>query len=131
MLGEETSETGNWYSDETATFGDRLAAAREAMGLSQQDLSGQIGVKLKTIVDWDNDLNDPRANRLQMLSGVLNVSIPWLLTGEGEGLGSPQSKTPDEVEEILGDMRRARTQISDLTQTLAALDIRLRASLRS
>ena len=29
----------DYYSDDSATFGDRLAAAREAMGLSQSQLA--------------------------------------------------------------------------------------------
>ncbi|MEZ5913851.1 MAG: helix-turn-helix transcriptional regulator, partial [Paracoccaceae bacterium] len=45
----ETLETAaesaeNWYSEEAATFGDRLAAAREAAGLSQAELAQRLGV---------------------------------------------------------------------------------------
>ena len=130
MPESDILETTDWYSDETATFGDRLAGARDAMGLSQKDLAAQIGVKLRTILDWENDLNDPRANKLQMLSGVLNVSIVWLLTGVGEGVESPQIKTNAPAEAILDEMRGVRGQISELTNQLGVLEGRLRSSLR-
>ena len=71
----------NWYSNDAATFGDRVAAARESRQMTQKALAKRLGVGLKTIEGWENDLSEPRANKLQMLSGVLDVSIPWLLTG--------------------------------------------------
>lgn len=86
MNNSEVIELDDWYSDAASTFGDRLAAARETLGLEQEDLAANLGVKLETLRDWENDVNDPRANKLQMLSGVLNVSISWLLTGAGEGV---------------------------------------------
>ena len=45
------SETNpdDWYSDEAATFGDRVAAARDATGMSQRELAARLGVKEKTI----------------------------------------------------------------------------------
>jgi len=34
-----------WFSEEAATFGDRLAAAREDAGLSQKALAERLGVR--------------------------------------------------------------------------------------
>ena len=81
-------ETG-YFSDEAATFGDRVAAARRAAGLSQESLCRKLGIKLKTLRAWEDDLSEPRANKLQMLAGVLNVSLIWLLTGQGVGVAAP------------------------------------------
>ena len=75
----------DYYSDDAATFGDRLAAAREALGLSQAQLASRSGVRLSTIQNWEGDRSEPRANKLQMIAGILNVSMIWLLTGQGEG----------------------------------------------
>ena len=80
----ENDEDSGWYSNEAATFGDRVAAGREAIGLTQEALAKRLGIKLKTVQNWENDLSEPRANKLQMLSGILNVSLPWLLMGEGD-----------------------------------------------
>ena len=81
--------TNDWFSEARATFGDRLAAAREAADLSQKQLARQIGVKTRTLAAWEDDLSEPRANRLQMLAGLLNVSLMWLLNGEGDGVAPP------------------------------------------
>ncbi|WP_372439873.1 helix-turn-helix domain-containing protein [Sulfitobacter mediterraneus] len=87
----------DWYGPETATFGDRLAAAREMSELTQDQLARRLGVKVGTLRNWENDVAEPRANRLQMLAGLLNVSISWLLLGESEGLPEPEvfNEMPD------------------------------------
>ena len=60
----------DWFGPETATFGDRLAGARDAAGMTQAQLARRIGVKKATLVGWEEDLSEPRANRLSMLAGV-------------------------------------------------------------
>ena len=69
----------DWYGPDMATFGDRLAAAREHAAMSQSDMAKRLGVKVSTLRKWEQDLSEPRANRLSMMAGLLNVSIMWLL----------------------------------------------------
>ncbi|MEL6774542.1 MAG: helix-turn-helix transcriptional regulator, partial [Pseudomonadota bacterium] len=69
------------FSDRAATFGDRMALAREAQGLTQAQLARQLGLRVDSVRNWEADRAEPRANRLQMLAAFLNVSIVWLLTG--------------------------------------------------
>ena len=123
----------NWYSDDTATFGDRLAAAREKAGMKQKELAKRLGVKVKTLAAWEDDLTEPRANRLQMLSGVLGVSLGWLLTGVGDGVAAPddvQELTPD-AKDILLEIRELRGDIGETSKRLAALEKRLRRVLEA
>ena len=68
-----------WYDPNATTFGDRVAGAREQAGMSQADLAKRLGVKLKTLKSWEDDLSEPRANKLSMMAGMLNVSLLWLL----------------------------------------------------
>ncbi|OCX60955.1 transcriptional regulator [Thioclava sp. SK-1] len=112
--------TDDWYSAQAATFGDRLTGAREAANLNQQELAAKLGVRHDTVLAWEDDVSDPRANRLQMLAGVLNVSLMWLLTGEGEGLDGP----PAAVEET-GSERETITEIREIRTVLEELDARL------
>lgn len=118
-----------WFSEETATFGDRMAAARDAAGMTQAALARRLGVKLKTIEAWENDMAEPRANKLHMLSGLLNVSLRWLMTGEGDGLEQPPTDgvLAADAREILADLRQVRAEITRLGDTLAGLEKRLRA----
>ena len=133
MTEAEAIELDDWYSNTAATFGDRLAAARELAGLSQEELAGQLGVKLKSLRDWENDVNDPRANRLQMLSGILNVSISWLLTGTGEGLGA---ETPDlsdraRLTEIVSEIQALQAEMGSLSNRLRKLEKNLLSTIAS
>ena len=122
-----------WYSNEAATFGDRVAAAREVLGLSQEDLARKLGVKLKTVQGWENDISEPRANKLQMLSGVLNVTLMWLLNGEGDGISAPheEPQISGDVGDLLAEMRQLKTTIGQAADTLQSLEKRLRKALKA
>lgn len=121
----ENAADMNWYSNDAATFGDRVAAAREARKLSAKTLAKRIGVATKTVEGWENDLSEPRANKLQMLSGILNVSIPWLLTGEGEGFAD-DAAVPAEIGEVMNEIRALRAELLHTAERLGVLEKRLR-----
>ena len=127
------STTDDWYGPDTATFGDRLAAAREAAGMEPRQLARRLGVRLSTLEGWENDVSEPRANRLSMMAGLLNVSIIWLLTGKGEGVAGPEedSQITPEVNDLLAELRDLRGQIMKASERLARLEKRLRAQLKS
>lgn len=129
------TDTANadWFSEDRATFGDRLAAARETAGLSQKGLAKRLGVKAKTIAAWENDTSEPRANRLQMVAGLLNVSLMWLLTGEGEGVDPPGTEAPlsQDARSALLELRELRGDIDDAAKRLARLEKHLRKLLES
>ena len=121
-----------WFSDATATFGDRLAGAREAAAMAQKDLARRLGVRLKTLQAWENDMTDPRANRLQMVAGMLNVSLRWLLTGEGDGLEEPSAKgvLGNDARGALSDLARLRAQTLVIVTEMGHLEKRMRTLLR-
>ena len=125
-------EQDTYFSNENATFGDRVAAAREAQGLSQEELAKKLGVKLKTIRGWEDDVDEPRANRLSMLAGMLNVSMRWVLTAEGEGLDAPlgEVELSGDVKDILLDIRRTKADFARLADHLGRLEKRLGKLLR-
>ncbi|WP_194094200.1 helix-turn-helix domain-containing protein [Marivivens aquimaris] len=126
-------KTTEWFSDEQATFGDRLAGAREAAGLTQEGLSEKLGVELETVIEWEDDLREPRANRVQTLSGMLGVSIGWLLTGEGEGISEPSDNdeldVAPQVADILGEIRAMRAQMRQNVEQLGKLEKKLRRTM--
>lgn len=128
----ETTEAQDWYSGEYATFGDRLTAAREAQALSTSELARRLGVKLKTIEAWENDTSEPRANKLQMVAGLLNVSIRWLLTGEGEGVSEPATVEEMEADAkaLLRDIQQMRQQMTTLATRMGMVEKRLRTILK-
>jgi transcriptional regulator with XRE-family HTH domain len=122
----------DWYGPDAATFGDRVAAARERAAMTQAQLARRLGVKLSTLRGWEDDLSEPRANKLSMMAGILNVSIMWLLTGEGDGLEGPDdvSEVPPEMGRLLASMRELRGDLKSASDRLARLEKQLRLQLR-
>ena len=121
------TEDTNWFTDDRATLGDRIAAAREAAGLTQAQLATRLGVRTKTLDAWERDSSEPRANRVQMLAAMLNVSLRWLLSGEGDGItDSPDAATDArQIAEALEDLRRMRAQLKALAEGVAKVERRL------
>lgn len=127
-----TEQTNDWYGPDAATFGDRVAAAREAAGMTQGQLARRLGVKKSTLSAWERDLSEPRANKLSMLAGLLNVSMSWLLTGEGEGMSEP---APLELEagdfsSVLNELRALRSEMRQNAERAARLEKKLRTLLQ-
>jgi len=120
----------NWFAEDAATFGDRLAAAREAREMSQSTLARRLGVELTTIEGWENDLREPRANRLQMLAGVLDVSLSWLLTGEGQGVDPEAEASPSELTDLLQELRLLQTEMQQSANKLGVLEKRLKKAVQ-
>ncbi|MEO0691655.1 MAG: helix-turn-helix transcriptional regulator [Pseudomonadota bacterium] len=121
----------DWYSEDAATFGDRVAGAREQAGMTQKQLAKRLGVRLSTVRAWENDLSEPRANRLSMMAGILNVSMMWLITGEGEGVDAPVDATPvnDTVRDLMVEMRDLRADLLKRAEQVGRLEKRLRAAM--
>ncbi|MFE3837490.1 helix-turn-helix domain-containing protein [Pseudogemmobacter sonorensis] len=121
-----------------ATFGDRLAGAREAAGLTQEELARRLGVRLSTLQAWEDDMAEPRGNRLWMLAGLLDISPGWLLTAEGEGPDAPGDAPGDGGDadlrpaaiEALAELSRLHLRADGLAQEIARVEKRLRLVLR-
>ncbi|AUQ49478.1 helix-turn-helix domain-containing protein [Phaeobacter inhibens] len=117
----------NWYGPEAATFGDRVAAARDAAGMTQAQLARRLGIKKTTLAGWEQDLSEPRANKLSMMAGLLNVSMRWLLTGEGEGMEAPAGEqVPQDLVAVMTELRQLREELRGNADRAARLEKRLR-----
>lgn len=125
------NDENDWYGPDAATFGDRLAGAREAAGMTQSQMARRLGVKKATIAAWENDLSEPRANRLSMMAGMVNVSIMWLLTGEGEGMDAPQEATEGNIDlvDAVAELRAIRGEMRASAERAARLEKKLRLML--
>lgn len=119
----------DWFGEDVATFGDRLAGAREAAGLTQEELARRLGVRFETLQAWEDDLSEPRANRVQMLAGMLGVSLTWLMIGRGDGPSVPpqhQGAEARDMASVMAEMRALRIEMSRNLDRLGRLEGRLR-----
>jgi HTH-type transcriptional regulator, cell division transcriptional repressor len=126
-----TETQTNWYGSDIATFGDRISGAREASGMNQTQLAKSLGVKLATLRGWEQDLSEPRANKISMLAGLLSVSVMWLLNGEGKGVDDPDAKPEvgKDLSDMLLEMRELKTVLKSSSDRIGRLEKRLREQL--
>lgn len=115
------------FNETVATFGDRLEAARDAKGLTLDGLAEKLGVDARTVEAWEADVDEPRANRIQMLAGLLNVSIVWLISGEGSGTShvADTYDRPTGVNDALGEISQLKETLSGALDKLEKLEKRL------
>ena len=127
MAEKVKNEDFDWFGPDAATFGDRVVGARENSNMTQGQLSRRLGIKLATLQAWEEDRSEPRANKLQMLSGMLNVSLPWLLSGQGIGPDEPiQEPVQNDISIILLERRSMKTQMNQTADRLSRLEKQLR-----
>jgi transcriptional regulator with XRE-family HTH domain len=116
------------FTDETSTFGDRLVAARESMGMTQAQLAHRLGVKLQTLRNWEEDRSEPRANKLQMVAGMLNTSMVWLMSGQGAApVPSRKSAAGSVGEELIAEFRAIQSEFARLGRRIDRFEKQLAA----
>ena len=122
------AENEDWYASDVATFGDRVAAARENADMTQAALAKRLGIKQSTLRGWEDDLSEPRANRLSTLAGVLGVSMMWLINGEGEGIDAPDATaaTDAKIKEAMIELRDKRADLLKRAEQMGRLEKKLR-----
>lgn len=87
-------------SPDSDTFGGRLSRAVDASELTTKELAWRLGVKIATVHAWETDRSQPGSHRLTKLSGLLGVSLSWLLHGIGIG---PSELSDEEATEAVGE----------------------------
>ncbi len=116
--------------------GDRIRRRRRALGLSQDDLAGAVGLTFQQIQKYERGANRVSASKLYQIAMVLTASIHYFF----EGLADPVQAggvaegnaaafvhdlplTPEERELVSGfsrlDDRRLRKQVVGLVRAVA------------
>jgi transcriptional regulator with XRE-family HTH domain len=120
-------DKNEYFNEAFATFGDRLEAAREAKGLTVAGLAEKLGVDAQRVEVWESDADAPRANRIQMLADLLNVSIVWLISGEASGTSyvADTYERATGVNDVLGEISQLKATLSNALDKLEKLEKRL------
>ena len=59
------------------TTGQRIAAKRKELELSQEGLGERLGVSRQSIYKWESDASLPEIDKLVALSRLFNVPVGW------------------------------------------------------
>jgi transcriptional regulator with XRE-family HTH domain len=73
-------------------FAARLIEARSS--LSREEFANLLAVPLSTLRNWEQGKAVPPHEALARIREVLDVSLDWLLTGEGERIKGPSLLEP-------------------------------------
>lgn len=104
-------------------LGPRIRVARENAGLNVTEAARRLGVAKATLQAWEDDRESPRANRLLMLAGLLNVSLSWFLEGrESEHMTTQGDVAPDTLRAQLEEIR---LRLDDVVDSIVDLEQRL------
>ncbi len=72
------------------TFGRKLKRARTEKHMTQKQLAEMLSVKHNSISNWENDINKPDPNTIELICGVLEITPNYLLSN------SPDDFSPSE-----------------------------------
>jgi len=98
-------QTGRPPKRKRTEFGERLHAAREALGLSQTQVAEQLGLSQSGYASWERDKVSLRPDQIEQLTRILNVSLDYLFGSHGN---KPRGKGP------VGRLRRVFDEVSNL-----------------
>lgn len=82
------------------TIGERIQARRSELGISSNQVQQQTGISTGNLSAIENGKVLPSAKALIALSGILDCSIDWILTGNSN-IGANETLTPEEAEFLL------------------------------
>ena len=97
-----------------STFAERIIEAREAKNLTVEQVAERASVTIKTLRQWEAGSTKPRSNKLQMLSGVLGVTLTWLIDGSVDH--DPELARPSGLDQLELKMQRMALLQCELQQ---------------
>lgn len=109
------------------TMGQRIAARRKLLNLSQEALAEQLDISRQAISKWESDGAIPEIDKLIALSKLYNVSVGWLLGVEelessaADTLSEAQLKLVEELVKQQKSEPSGKRLLYSLTVVLAGL----------
>jgi len=95
------TDMGRPPKKDRAPFGQRLVAARQEAGLTQQELADKVGVTQRVIAYWERESVSLKIEQLVALADALATSVDYLLGREAAGSGGgPKGKARRLFEEV-------------------------------
>ena len=90
--------------------GSKLAQARKAANLTQEQLAERLGVTRQAVSRWESDAAYPETDKIVRMARLLNVSCDYLLRDD-IGLEEAGAPPPDPVTRLLKQAVGRRVQL--------------------
>jgi transcriptional regulator with XRE-family HTH domain len=74
--------------------GNRVRMRRLMLGLSQSQLGGALGIAFQQVQKYEKGTNRISASRLQRISEILQVEVPFFFEGLPDAPGQHDAKAP-------------------------------------
>ncbi|MGH2878968.1 MAG: helix-turn-helix domain-containing protein [Solirubrobacteraceae bacterium] len=72
---------------EQIEIGRRIAEARAAKGLTQQQLAEKIGHAVRTIAAWEGNTRHPRTDAMAQIAEALGHPVAWFYAEHPDATG--------------------------------------------
>lgn len=100
--------------------GQRIAARRLEIGLSQETLGDRVGVRARTISRWETGGSLGRIENLERVASALETSVADLMTPITEADGKPTDLNISPVEVLRDQLSRIEGKLDELLSAQAA-----------
>ena len=85
MLKASKGARPRFYEVNLMSIGNKLAEARKAANLTQEQLAERLGVTRQAVSRWESDAAYPETDKIVRMARLLNVSCDYLLRVGGRG----------------------------------------------
>ena len=119
---DDGMRTGRPSKSPRSDFGARVKALREAAGLTQEQVAGQLGITQASYALWERRNVALTADQLAKLAGILGVSADELLLGAARKSprGGPMGKARRVFEEVSQLPRNRQQRIVSVVEDMLA-----------
>jgi len=104
-----------------SAFGEKLLAARERAGLTQEELSKQVGVTQRAVAHWERTSTVLRPEVIEALADALKVSVEELIREKPlqlRQLTGPTGKVRHAFDAVSKLSRRQQDKIVEVIEAL-------------
>ena len=92
------------------SIGSKLAQARKAANLTQEQLAERLGVTRQAVSRWESNAAYPETDKIVRMARLLNVSCDYLLRDD-IAAGNAEAPPPDPVSRLLKQAVGRRVQL--------------------
>lgn len=114
-------------------LGERIRARRIELGLTQRELAKRLNVSFQTVSKYEKDINQPDAEKLKLISNILDCSADYLIGNSNfpnsksisddeltitYGQNFPYDLTPEEAEKVFKLLKEYRLDVDGIIRDI-------------